>query len=69
MGRSSRGGRKERRATEVVDLALWRDVRLAQRALAGDVEAQIRWLAKYGGPKYRAAAESMGHEIGAATRR
>jgi hypothetical protein len=53
----------------VVDLALWWDVRLARRALAGDVEAQIRWLAKYGGPEYRAAAESMGYQIGAATRR
>jgi hypothetical protein len=39
----------------VVDLAKLRDLQMAERALAGDLESAIRWLAKYGGEHYRQA--------------
>ena len=36
--------------------AMRRDVRLAERALAGDIDAAIEWLNKYGGDKWRPTA-------------
>lgn len=37
----------------VIDFALWRDVLLVKRADAGDVDAMIEWLRRYGGPEWR----------------
>jgi hypothetical protein len=38
-----------------------RALKLAQRALAGDVEACILWLATYGPPHYRQVAVDLGY--------
>ena len=35
------------------ELAMWRDVRLCQCAVRGDINAAITWLTKYGGPEWQ----------------
>jgi hypothetical protein len=40
------------RAPGVVDFATWCNVRLTERAMAGDVDACISWLRKFGGPPW-----------------
>lgn len=40
------------RAPGVVDLQIWRDVRLSERAMGGDVDACIKWLTRFGGPEW-----------------
>jgi hypothetical protein len=34
-----------------------RDVELCERALAGDVDAAIWWLTKYGGPEWQVRSD------------
>jgi hypothetical protein len=36
----------------VVDLDVWRGVRLAELALAGDVDAAMEWLGRFGGDQW-----------------
>jgi hypothetical protein len=43
-------------STNVVDLQTARviaDVRLCERALAGDADAAIQWLQRHGGPQWQ----------------
>lgn len=47
MGQSSTATLKLLREAGVVDLAIYRDVALRERALSGDVEACIEWLSKH----------------------
>jgi hypothetical protein len=41
---------------DVVSLADWNNVRLCERALAGDLDAAIAWLSKFGGPEYQSSS-------------
>jgi len=41
---------------DVIDFAIWRDVLLTRRAEAGDVDAIIAWLKKFGGPEWNVDA-------------
>jgi hypothetical protein len=36
-----------------VDFKIWRDVQLSERAMAGDVDAMIEWLTRFGGPEWQ----------------
>lgn len=43
-------------SAEIIDVEVvkpLRDVKLTERALAGDVDAAIRWLTRYGGPAWQ----------------
>jgi hypothetical protein len=39
----------------VVDLQVIKDVRLTERALAGDFASQVEWLHRFGGPEWQKA--------------
>lgn len=41
------------RAPGAVDFKIWRDVQLSERAMAGDVDAMIEWLTRFGGPEWQ----------------
>jgi hypothetical protein len=48
--------KKTRRSAEIIsveELEALGDLRLAQRALAGDVDAIIAWLTKFAGPEWQ----------------
>jgi hypothetical protein len=47
----------------VIDLDDERRARLFRQTMAGDTASQIRWLAKYGRPEHRQAAEEMGYQV------
>jgi hypothetical protein len=44
-----------------VNLQQWRGVRDAELAMAGDLDAAIRWLRKHGGPPWQPRSQDKRH--------